>query len=334
MDPCQYRRIFVSIAIGLASATLCWLAVTAHGESVTAFGLRFLGADFGWSYNAAHEFMSGLDPYRHPPAIEYGPYPFPAVLFAIPFLVFTPTFASALFFGLSSALMAYGVTKEGWTNLLVFTCCPYWIALQWAQWTPLIFASAFFPVLAFTVCIKPHIALPIALTRLKKVTVLSAFALLAVSLVVYPSWPLHWLKGLGGYQSYWAFLTIPGVLLLLALKRWRDPDAKFLLLTSLFPQRWFYDALILWLIPKTRKELFYTSAFSWLAYVWLILLQPQDILGRSTVCVMAFHLPMLVTILRRPQVSHDHTEKGPICETATQPKVFVLGAVAKDCHEG
>jgi hypothetical protein len=280
---------------------LCWLTLMAQGPLETPSGESFLGGDFGWCYHAAREFLSGLDPYRHPAAVDFPRYPFPALIFAMPLLVLPPTFAAATFFGVSSGLMAFGLTRNGWTGLLVFTCAPYWTALQWAQWSPLILASAFSSVLAFTLCIKPQIALPIALTRLNKVTVVSASALLLASLLIYPSWPLRWLKGVGGYQGYLAFLTLPGPLLLFAFKRWRNPDARFLLLASLFPQRWFYDALILWLIPKTRKELLYTAVFSWLAYVWLLLPEQNKFIGRGSACVIAFHLPMLVTILRRRQ---------------------------------
>jgi hypothetical protein len=183
--------------------------------------------------------------------------------------------------------------------LLVFTCCPYFTALQWAQWTPLIFAAAFFPALAFTACIKPQVALPVVLTRLNRVMVISAFALLAASLIVYPSWPLQWLKNLGGYQGYWALLSIPGPLLLLALMRWRERDAQLLLLASIFPQRWFYDALILFLIPKTRKELLYTATFSWGAYFWKQQHFPETTLERGLICTLFFYIPMLAVILLR-----------------------------------
>ena len=292
------RRLFVSLAIALVSGALCWGVLHARGPTTSVFGGIYYGADFGWSYNAAREFLAGLDPYRFPPFINYTPYPFPAVLAAMPFLILPSTIGAAAFFGLSSGFMSYGLTKNGWSKLWAFGCCPYWTALQWVQWTPLIFAAAFFPILALTVCIKPNIALPVVLTRLNKIMVLSAFGFLVVSLVVFPTWPLHWLKSIGGYQSYFALVTLPGPLLLLALKRWRDPDAKFLLLASVFPQRWFYDALILWLIPKTRKEMLYTAAFSWVAFAWM-LMDGREIIEVGPICVISFHLPMLLLIMRR-----------------------------------
>jgi len=293
-------RICVSVGIGIVAAGLCWLTLNAHGPSIGTAGEAIYGGDFGWIYNAAREFLQGVDPYRHPPAKDYAPYPFPALVFAMPFLALPPVIAASVFFGISSGLMAYGFSKNDWTRLLAFTCCPYWIALQWAQWTPLIVASAFFSFLAITVCIKPQIALPVVLTHLNKVAIISAFSFLAVSLVLYPSWPWRWLKSLSGYQAYCALLTIPGPLLLLAFKRWRDPDARLLLLASIFPQRWLYDGLILWLIPKTRKEFLYTALASWAALAWLLLRNTDSLIERGAVLTLSFHVPMLITILRRP----------------------------------
>ena len=294
-------RVCASIAIGIVATGLCWLALNAHGPNVGKSGHVFYGGDFGWNHMAAREFLQGVDPYRHPPAEDYAPYPFPAVIFAMPFLVLPPVIAASVFFGISSGLMAYGLLANGWASLLVFTCCPFWIALQWAQWTPLIVASAFFSFLAITVCIKPQISLPVVLTHLNKVAIISAFSLLAVSLILYPSWPWRWLKSLSGYQAYCALLTIPGPLLLLAFKRWRDPDARLLLLASIFPQRWLYDGLILWLIPKTRKEFLYTALVSWTALAWLLLRNTDSLIERGAVLTLSFHVPMLITILRRPR---------------------------------
>ena len=293
-------RVCASIGIGIVATGLCWLVLNAHGPSIGTSGEAIYGGDFGWIYNAAREFLQGVDPYRHPPAKDYAPYPFPALVFAMPFLVLPPVIAAAVSFGISSGLMAYGLSAHGWIRLLAFTCCPYWIALQWAQWTPLIVAAAFFSFLAITVCIKPQIALPVVLTHLNKVAIISAFSLLALSLILYPSWPWRWLKSLSGYQAYCALLTIPGPLLLLAFKRWRDPDARLLLLASIFPQRWLYDGLILWLIPKTRKEFLYTALASWAALAWLLLRNTDSLIERGAVLTLSFHVPMLITILRRP----------------------------------
>ena len=79
-------RVCASIGIAVVAAALCWLTLNAHGPNVGKSGHVFYGGDFGWTHNAAREFLHGVDPYRHPPAEDYAPYPFPAVIFAMPFL--------------------------------------------------------------------------------------------------------------------------------------------------------------------------------------------------------------------------------------------------------
>jgi hypothetical protein len=72
------------------------------------------------------------------------------------------------------------------------------------------------------------------------------------------------------------------------------------LLTALLPQRWFYDTLTLWLIPKTRKEILWTAFFGWGAGLWRWYHVPNNVaeVGRWTVVFL--YLPMLGVLLARP----------------------------------
>jgi len=92
---------------------------------------------------------------------------------------------------------------------------------------------------------------------------------------------------------------LPGPLLALALWRHRDRDAHLLLLAALMPQRWFFDAFILWLIPKTRREILLTAFVSWGAGIWRWYHIPHSFaeVGRWTVVFL--YLPMLVVVLAR-----------------------------------
>lgn len=285
-------RVLASIAIGSTAGALCYFFLLHVGVGA---------GDFTWAYGAANDLLNGEDPYRHEPSRFWTPYPLPAALVAIPFLALTPELAAAVFFGLSTALMTYGLTTRGSFALFTLLSCPFWVSLQWAQWTPLIVAAAFFPILMFVVVTKPHVAAPVVAFHWSVPGIILTILLLAASLLIYPTWPIKWIYQLGEFQAFIPLLTVPGPLLLLALKRWRDPDAKFLLLASFFPQRWFYDALILWLIPKTRKEFLYTATFSWGAYLWRLIHMPDTNLERGLVSVLFFYLPMLVVILRRPK---------------------------------
>src|SRR3954447_3022673 len=100
------RRLIVSLVIGVATACVCPLIRAEHrigGDPV----------DFMWSYFAARDLATGRDPYAAPPSIDMIPYPMPAVLIALPIAWLPIVPASLLFIGGSSALLAYGLLRDG-----------------------------------------------------------------------------------------------------------------------------------------------------------------------------------------------------------------------------
>jgi hypothetical protein len=210
-----------------------------------------------------------------------------------------PEVAGGLFYGMSSGLLAFGLTRYGYHRLLVFLAYPYWAGVLTAQWSPLIMAGAFFPLLLPATLAKPQVGLPVALSHLGRRGVLACAALGLLSLIVMPRWPLLWMGQLGYYEHFIPLLVLPGPLLALALWRYRDRDAWLLLLSSLMPQRWFFDSLILWLIPRTRREILLTVFFSWGAGIWRWYHIPHTYaeVGRWT--VVFIYLPMLAVVLWR-----------------------------------
>lgn len=62
-------------------------------------------------------------------------------------------------------------------------------------------------------------------------------------------------------------LIFPGMLLLLAALRWRDYRARYLLLLSLVPQRMFYDQLLAFGVPRSRRSLLALVSASWLCFL-------------------------------------------------------------------
>jgi hypothetical protein len=284
------KNFAVAAAIGVASGTLCWAFL---------HGFQLGGADFNWSHHAARALLSGENPYANtPPGIV--PYPLPAALVAIPFAPFPPDIAAALFFGISSALLALGLIRQGPERLLIFLAYPYWAALITAQWTPLIMCAAFFPV-AFAFCIaKPQTGTPIALTHLSRTGLAAAAVLLLASFALRPHWLMEWIPQARGYRYFVPLLVVPGPLLALSLWTWRDRDARLLFLACIMPQRWFYDSFILWLVPKTRRSILATVACSWVAGIWRWYHAPSTMHQVGLWCVLGFYIPMLAVVLIRP----------------------------------
>jgi hypothetical protein len=284
------QRICISAAIGLASGTFCCFLLWHFHQGA---------GDFGWSIRLAQRLLARQNPYDTP--LEQ--YPLTAALFGLPFVWMRPEIAGGLFYGISSALLAFGVSREGYNRLLIFLAYPYWAGLLAVQWSALIFASAFFPLLLPATLAKPQIGLPVALTRLSRRGVVACLALFLLSLTVMPRWPWLWLAQARHYERFIPLLVFPGPLLALAVLRYRTRDAWFLLLTAAMPQRWFFDAFILWLIPKSRREILFTEALSWVAGIWRWYHIPHSFteVGRFTIAFI--YLPMLAVILLRPAAS-------------------------------
>jgi hypothetical protein len=279
-------RIAVSATIGVATGAFCWFLMKHFHQDA---------GDFRWALHLAQRLLSQQTPYDTP--LEQ--YPLTAALFALPFLRVPPEVAAGCFWGISSALLAFGLTRHGYSRLLIFFAYPYWAGILSVQWSPIIAASAFFPLLLPVTMAKPQVGLPVFLTRLSRRGVMACVVVALASLAVLPNWPLLWWRQAGNYQHFFPLLILPGPLLLLALLRYRDRDALLLFFSALLPQRWFFDSFILWLIPQKRREIVWTVFFSWGAGIWRWYHIPHSFteVGRWT--VLLFYLPMLAVVLLR-----------------------------------
>src|SRR5215469_10837350 len=256
------RRMAVSAAIGISSGFCCWVVL--HHLGLGA-------ADFQWAMRAAQHLLQHTNPYDTPLA----QYPVTAAFFALPFVRLGGDVAAGIFFGISSALLAFGLTGAGYTRLWIFLAYPYWAAMLTAQWSPLILASAFFPLLLPATLAKPQVGVPVALTHLSWRGVIACAVWCGASLAVMPHWPILWIKQFGNYQHF------------------------FLLLAAAMPARWFFDAFILWLIPKSRKEILLTAALSWGAGIWRWYHSPTSFNQVGRWAVLFLYLPMLAVVLLR-----------------------------------
>ncbi len=292
-------RIAVSAAIGVATGALCWFLMKHFHQDA---------ADFRWALHLAQRLLAQQAPYDTP--LEQ--YPLTAALFAFPFLRLPPELAAGVFWGISSGLLAFGLTRRSYTGLLIFLAYPYWAGILTVQWSPIIGASAFFPFLLPVTMAKPQVGLPVFLTRFSRRGAVACVAVFLLSLAVRPEWPLLWLGQEHNYQHFIPLLVLPGPLLLLALRRYRDRDALLLFFSALMPQRWFFDSFILWLIPKSRREIVWTVFFSWGAGIWRWYHIPHSFPEGGRWAVILFFLPMLaVVLLRKDKGTSRGEQEGP-----------------------
>ena len=284
-------RIAISAAIGLASGVFCWFLMKHFHQDA---------ADFRWGLHLAQRLLARQNPYDT--ALEQ--YPLTAGIFALPFVRLQPEIAAGAFYGISSALLAFGLTRHSYRGLLIFLAYPYWAGLLTVQWSTIITASAFFPWLLPVTMAKPQIGLPVFLTHASRRGVVACLMVGALSLVLMPRWPMLWIAQMKNYEHFIPLLVFPGPLLLLALFRYRNRDAILLFLAACMPQRWFFDSFILWLIPKSRREILATVFFSWGAGLWRWYHVPHSFteVGRWTVVFL--YLPMLIVVLARRYSDH------------------------------
>jgi hypothetical protein len=280
-------RITVSAAIGCMSGVFCWFLMKRLHQDA---------ADFRWALHLVHRLLARQNPYDTP----FEQYPLPAGLFALPFVSLPPELAAAIFWGISSFLLAFGLTRHGYARLLIFFAYPYWAGVLTVQWSPLIAASAFFPLLLPATLAKPQVGLPVLLSRFSRRGLVACVIVAVATLIVMPSWPALWLRQLGNYQHFIPLLVFPGPILLLALLRYRDRDAWLLFLSALMPQRWFFDAFPLWLIPQSRRAIVWTVFLSWGAGAWRWYHIPQSYTEVGRASVILLYLPMLAVVLLRP----------------------------------
>ena len=283
-------RVAVAIAIGFVSAV---------GAASPSFLLTDPGGDFvGWPVHAARDLVEGVDPYRNRGDATAVPYPLPAAFVGFLFLPLPDLWAGAAFLGLSAALLAFGLTREGqWWRLLLFASYPYVETVRCVQWLPLLLAVTAYPALLPLVLIKPHLGLALlARVRITWIGVIATALVVAASLAIRPDWPAAWYERLGPYRGTAPLAILPlGPLLALALIRWKSRDARYFFLVAALPKRAFYDHLLLWLLPRSLVEMVALTALS-----WVVSYRMQSVSQFYLWLVAGLYLPVLVALLATP----------------------------------
>jgi hypothetical protein len=263
-------RLRVALIVGLVSTLFAYHQLVQRG---------WLASDFEYDLRAARDLLQGLNPYNNPsshfglpyPFDAQFPYPLFAAMFAVPFTLFSSYVAGSLYVGCLSAVMAYAVTRDGWWRLSIFVSPCYFVAASVANWSPLLVASAFLPVLYPLAIVKPTLVAPIMVNYPSIRGYLLCVVMTAASLLVFPSWPWHWLSSVAnqpGGKYTMPLLVFPATLVLVAAVWWRKRPARLLVMLAAVPQHpFYYDQLLLWLIPQTLRQSLALSLSGWAVYL-------------------------------------------------------------------
>jgi hypothetical protein len=296
-------QIVAACAIGISAAVISALLLPlSHG------------ADFAQFHFHARKWVSGADAYsggfpimrasRVVPEPFF--YPFPTLLAIAPFALLPLGVAVASFVGASATLLAYAVVSRCPERLPMFFGPGFFVALVLGQWSPIITAAIILPALGFLCVLKPNLGLAATASNPTKVAILGGGALLVATLVFQPNWPGEWLRNLHSMPPHPMPIQLPGgFLILLALLRWRRPEARLIAAMACVPQlMYFADQLPLWLVARTRREtmvLSGVSATAWVASLLVNIQADRQPAFSSVPYVLAgVYLPALIMVLRRP----------------------------------
>jgi hypothetical protein len=296
------NRLAVSLALGVLAAFVSMLNAMSPRRR-----------DFEVVWQAAQALVHGQDAYTALPGLLY---PLPGIVAAAPFALLPPgPLACGLFMLLGATVFAWALLGHGRSALIGFGSAGMYIAAQWVQWSPLHAGAYGLAPLGVFLVVKPHTGFPILLARPSRWAIGGGLLCVFIAFLVDPAWLAHWRASVAfghahlGAASTGLPYTAPALLpggfaVLLALTRWRRPEARLLVALACVPQSLLlYETVPLALIPRGWKE---SAAFTVLSYVvlWLIPRPPRSYsefaLASGELSTLLLYLPLTLMLLRRP----------------------------------
>jgi hypothetical protein len=265
-------------------------------------------SDFDAIWTAARALAGDADPYaavRSPPWPWTLQYPLPAVVVALPFSIAPLPLARVAFMAVSVGTLAFLLTRRAWWPLLMLLSGPVLVALWSVQWSILLTAAVLLPPLGAVLAAKPTTALPLVAAYPSRAALVGGVALTVLAFILEPGWVAGWWSALRGAPHQLGLLRPAGVVLLLALLRWRLPEGRQVAAIALVPlSPHLYEAVPLALVARSRGEMLALTLCGTLGLaaerIWPSTHVPDHSLSRWWIVFCAAYLPALVIVLRRP----------------------------------
>ena len=294
------RVLGLTLIAGLISAFICWLAYRIPPPSTSDFELIWIGA---------RALLSGEDPYAVVPTTgTHYPlyYPLTAIVLGVPFAPLPFAWARVVWAGLSGAAFAWAALRYGRGLPAALLSANFLNAVIQGQWSPLLIAGAILPPLSWVLAAKPSIGGALFVAFPSRRAVITGLALVAISLAVSPTWPARWAESVRALIHVSPVRSPGGIILLLALLRWRNPEARLLAGLACVPQIiGLYDTLPLFLIPRTRWQGYALAGLSYVAAFGQVVAVPRTpgmaleamLAARWPFIFVCLYLPALVMVL-------------------------------------
>jgi hypothetical protein len=291
------------LVMGLAAALLM-AGITAWSRSDVWFF-----SDFDQLWIAARALLERNEPYQAVLAAgNLYPlyYPLTGVMLVLPLTPLPLGAARIAFAALTGFVAGYGLRRLGAWAWLALLSPVWWAAAIQGQVAPGLAGAALVPSLGLILAAKPTVGLALWLSRPTARAVMSAAAITLISVLLWPTWPVTWLRTVQDASHFTAPVQRPGgVLLLLALLRWRTPQGRLLAAWALIPRtESMYDLLPLFLVADSAASAGLFVVGTVLALLGLAILAPPvpDFFARLSsnwpILFACVYLPALLIVLR------------------------------------
>lgn len=308
-------RVGLAVVSALLAAYVTW-----HKNAISP-----IHRDVGQVWFAARSILHGVDPYPLVgPGLTYDwlyplLYPLPAGVAFLPFGFLSVDTASILFTALTCGAFAWAVMRWGYGPLFGFYSASVHYAAEVGQFSPLFAASVVVPWLALFLVAKPTIGAAAFIARPSWWAVAGCVVFGGIAFAINPHWPAEWMHEVARNNALWApavpyrapVTFVGGPLVLLALLRWRRPEARYIAALIFVPQTvGLYEAVPLFLVPRTFGEAASLTTLSYVAFLAAEYVAPQayvppvDAMMASGQAVMLLlYLPAVALLLTRPNRS-------------------------------
>jgi len=307
----RLRWLCLVVAAGFAAGALNWIGHALPPPT---------GSDIDQLWLAARALAEGRSPYQavmeaHRGSVLGYPlyfslyYPLPAVLLLLPLAPLSFEVARAVWAGVGVAVFMAAALRYRRGLPQALLSASLLNAVAQGQWSPLLVAAAVLPWFGFAWIAKPTVGAALFAGYPTRAAVWGAGAMVAVSLLAWPSWPGEWLDAVRHADHLRPLVSRPGGgLLLLALLRWKEPEARLLAALACVPQTAsLYESLPLFLIPREKSEGYLLAALSYLPALVPALLQPgatsapleSEIEASWPWLFLSLYLPALLMVLRK-----------------------------------
>ena len=306
--PKHAHRLAFAAFVGTVAALLVYLEPIVSGEA----------SDFGQVWFSAKALLQGRNPYdligpgREYPLDFVFFYPLTSSVAILPLGFLSESAATVVFVWISSALLGWAVTHDGWHRVPMFVSGAFLMAARRGQWSPLLTATYFLPWLGWALAAKPNIGFAIFAAARSVVTLKFAIAgglvLALVAFAIVPTWLGDWVAATSQARHTQApVLARGGFVILLVLLRWRRPEARLIVALACVPHSmYWYDILPLFLAASTFREsvVFALITTTGLALEQILIARSTDVMTLyadfNAVIVAVAYLPAVMMVLRRP----------------------------------